>query len=117
MKPMKRFLGLLALCVVGVAHAHAHLLQAAPADGSTLTQPPSAFSLKFNEAATLTALTIQKDGQPAQKVGALPTKPSAQFNIPAPKLDAGSYTLTYRVLSDDNHVMSGTVKFKVTPAS
>jgi methionine-rich copper-binding protein CopC len=114
---MKRLLGLLALCVVGVAHAHAHLLLAVPADGSALTQPPSTLSLKFSEAATLTALTIQKEGQAPQKVEGLPTKPSARFDIPAPKLDAGNYTLSFRVLSDDNHVVSGTVRFKVTPAS
>jgi copper transport protein len=114
---MKRLLGLLALCFVGVVHAHAHLLQAAPADGSTLSVPPSAFSLKFNEAATLTALTIQKDGEAAQKIERLPAAPSAQFNIPAPKLDAGSYALSFRVLSDDNHVVSGTIRFKVMPAS
>jgi methionine-rich copper-binding protein CopC len=110
---MKRFIGLLALCISGVAFAHAHLLQATPADGSALTQAPSTFSLKFNEAATLTALSVQKDGQPAQKMNDLPTKPSAQFNIAAPRLDAGSYTLNFRALSDDNHVVSGAIKFKI----
>jgi methionine-rich copper-binding protein CopC len=110
---MKRFPGLLALAVIGSAHAHAHLLQATPADGSALAVAPGSFALTFNEAATLTSLTLQKQGQPAQKVADLPTKPSAQFNIPAPKMDAGSYTLSYRVLSDDSHVMSGTIKFKV----
>jgi len=110
---MKRFIGLLAACVVGVAQAHAHLVLAAPADGSVMAQAPSTFSLKFNEAATLTALSIQKDDQAAQKIDGLPTKPNAQFSIPAPKLDAGNYTLSYRVLSDDNHVVSGTIKFKV----
>jgi methionine-rich copper-binding protein CopC len=110
---MKRLLGLLAAGIVSVANAHAHLLQALPADGSVLTEAPASFSLKFNEAATLTAMTLQKNAQPAQKIDGLPSKPSAQFSIPAPKLDAGSYTLSFRVLSDDNHVVSGTVKFKI----
>jgi methionine-rich copper-binding protein CopC len=111
---MKRFTALLALCVIGVAHAHAHLLRATPADGSVLTQAPASFVFEFNEAATLTSLTLQKDSQASQKIGALPAKPSAQFSIPAPKLDPGSYTLSYRVLSDDNHVMSGTIRFRVS---
>ena len=110
---MKRLLGLLAVGIAGVANAHAHLLQAMPADGSVLTEAPASFSLKFNEAATLTAMTLQKNDQPAQKIDGLPSKPSAQFSIPAPKLAAGSYTLSFRVLSDDNHVVSGTVKFKI----
>jgi methionine-rich copper-binding protein CopC len=110
---MKRLIGLLALCISGVAFAHAHLQQATPADGSVLTRAPATFSLKFNEAATLTAMSVQKDGQPSQKMDGLPTKSSAQFDIPAPKLDAGSYTLNFRVLSDDDHVVSGIIKFKI----
>jgi methionine-rich copper-binding protein CopC len=113
MKRLSIGAGLVGLCLAGAVHAHAHLLQAAPADGSVLTQAPTAFSLKFNEAATLTALTIQKDGQAAQKIEGLPTKPTAQFSIAAPKLDSGSYTLNFRVLSDDNHVVSGSIKFKL----
>jgi methionine-rich copper-binding protein CopC len=110
---MKQLTGLLALCISSVALAHAHLEQASPADGSVLTQAPASFSLKFNEAATLTALSVQRDGQAAQKIAGLPAKPAVQFNVPAPKLDAGSYTLNFRVLSDDNHVVSGTIKFKI----
>jgi methionine-rich copper-binding protein CopC len=110
---MKRLFGLLTLGVAGVVYGHAHLLEATPADGSVLKEAPASFAFKFNEAATLTSLTLQKESQPPKKIGELPVKPSAQFNIPAPKLDTGSYTLSYRVLSDDNHVMSGTIKFKV----
>jgi methionine-rich copper-binding protein CopC len=111
---MKKLLGLLTLSIAGVAYGHAHLLQATPADGTVLKEAPASFAFQFNEAATLTSLTLQKESQTPQKISDLPTKPSAQFNIPAPKLDSGSYTLTYRVLSDDNHIMSGTIKFKVT---
>jgi methionine-rich copper-binding protein CopC len=113
MKRLTGWFALYALCAASVAFAHAHLLQAAPADGSVLTQAPAEFLLKFNEAATLTALTLQKGTQAPQKLDALPTKPSTQFNIPAPKLDAGDYTLAFRVLSDDNHVVSGSIKFKL----
>jgi methionine-rich copper-binding protein CopC len=113
---MKRFVGLFgvfALSAAGLVYAHAHLLQATPADGSVLTQAPTVFALKFNEAATLTALSIQKGSEGPQKIDGLPSKPAAQFTIPAPKLDAGDYTLNFRVLSDDNHVVSGSIKFKV----
>jgi methionine-rich copper-binding protein CopC len=33
--------------------------------------------------------------------------------VPLPKLAAGDYVLTWRALSDDSHVTSGTVKFSV----
>lgn len=110
---MKRYLGLLTLWMSAAACAHAHLQQSIPAEGSVLTQPPSRFDLTFNEAATLTALSLQKEGQPVQKIAGLPTKPSAQFNIPAPRLDAGSYTLTFRALSEDSHVVLGSIRFKI----
>jgi copper transport protein len=116
MKKMTVLFVMLASAATGVAFAHAHLEQATPADGSVLTQAPATFALKFNEAATLTALTIQKGTQAAQKIAALPTQPAAQFNIAAPKLDEGDYTLAYRVISDDNHVMSGSIKFKIGAA-
>ena len=33
--------------------------------------------------------------------------------IAAPKLTPGSYTLSYRVVSDDSHIMSGSIKFRL----
>src|SRR5580658_10402525 len=80
-RTMKRFVGLFgvfALSAAGLVYAHAHLLQATPADGSVLTQAPTVFALKFNEAATLTALSIQKGSEGPQKIDGLPSKPAAQ---------------------------------------
>jgi methionine-rich copper-binding protein CopC len=96
-----------------IAAAHAHLVQAAPANDSVLTQPPASFLLLFNEAARLTALSLQQDDAPARKIGGLPLAPSARWLIPAPALAPGHYTLTYRVLSDDGHIMSGSIKFRI----
>jgi methionine-rich copper-binding protein CopC len=107
----------LALVVLGLsslkAEAHAHLIQATPADGGVLTQAPPSFTLLFNEPARLTALSIQKDGEVAQKIGGLTAAASARWVIAAPKLTSGSYTLSYRVVSDDSHIMSGSIKFQL----
>jgi methionine-rich copper-binding protein CopC len=102
-------LGLLPLS----AGAHAHLVQATPANDSVLMQPPPDFRLQLNEPARLTALSIQKDNEPAHKIGGLPTAASAQWVIPAPTLAPGSYTLSYRLFSDDGHIMSGSIKFRI----
>lgn len=116
---MKR-LSLLALSatlfVSALAQAHAHLVSTMPADGSTVTASPEGIMLMFSEAARLTALTIRKDGEEAQKLSPLPAKPSAHLMVPAPKLAAGHYTVEYRVVSDDNHVMAGKLAFTVAPA-
>jgi methionine-rich copper-binding protein CopC len=95
------------------AEAHAHLMQATPANDSVLTQAPSSFTLQFNEPARLTALSLQKDNETPHKIGGLPTAASAQWVIPAPALAPGSYTLSYRVLSADSHIMSGSIKFRI----
>ncbi len=98
-----------------VAFAHAHLAQSDPANDSTLTTIPDHFMLMFSESAHLTALTLQKDGDAAtQKIAGLPKEASAHFNIVAPKLTAGVYTLRFRnVATDDNHVTAGEIRFTI----
>lgn len=108
--------GLALLAVPQIAAAHAHLKQTVPADGSVVTVSPPSFSLSFSEAAHLTALTLQKQGQtlPAQKIAPLPHEASEAFTVPAPTLDPGVYTLRYRVVAaDDGHVSSGMITFTV----
>ncbi len=109
-----------------VAGAHAHLVQSTPADGSTLSMAPDHFLLVFSESARLTALSIHKDGDAgAQRIEPLPKEANDHFLVPAPKLTAGVYTLTFRnIATDDNHITAGSIKFTVaadakpaTPAS
>jgi copper transport protein len=97
------------------AFAHAHLEQAQPADGSVLRESPPQFELKFSEPAHLTALSLQRSGEPqARKIEPLPTEVSAQFTVPAPRLEPGAYELRYRVISADSHLVAGSVHFTVT---
>ena len=102
-----------AVALASVAQAHTHLKQATPAEGSTVTGSPEHIMLTFSEAARLTALTIQKDGGEEQKLAPLPTAASDHVMVPAPKLAPGKYTVNYRVVSADNHVMSGKLHFTV----
>jgi len=95
--------------------AHTHLVKAVPGDGSTLTVSPPKFVLSFTEPAKLTALSLQKDAEPAKKIRPLPTTPAAEISVPAPALAPGKYVLTWRVVSDDGHVMPGKLTFTVAP--
>jgi methionine-rich copper-binding protein CopC len=99
-----------------LAIAHAHLVKADPADGSTVKAAPTKFVLMFNEPAKLTALSLQKDAEPARKIEPLPTTSAAEISVPAPHLAAGKYTLTWRVVSNDGHVMPGKLTFTVGAA-
>jgi methionine-rich copper-binding protein CopC len=96
-----------------LAQAHTHLKEAVPADNSTVKSPES-IALTFSETARLTALSIQKDGGKEQKLAPLPSAAAARLTVPAPKLAAGKYTLSYRVVSSDSHVTSGKIHFTVT---
>jgi len=101
------------MLMTGIASAHAHLESAMPADGATLTSPPTSIMLMFSEAATLTAMTLIKDGEQPRKLEPLPATAAKRLSVPAPTLAPGHYTVEYRVVSDDSHVMAGKVTFTV----
>jgi methionine-rich copper-binding protein CopC len=95
------------------ASAHAHLEKSSPADGSVITTSPSSIVLSFSEAARLTALSIQRGVEAKQNLQPLPTTAAQQISVPLPPLKPGVYSLTWRVMSDDGHVTSGTLHFRL----
>jgi copper resistance protein C len=104
---------MVAATVAAPAFAHTHLKSTIPADGSTVTAPPAEFVLSFSEPSRLTALSVQKEGGAEQKITALPAAATAAAKVAAPKLENGRYTLSYRVVGADGHVMNGKVTFTV----
>jgi methionine-rich copper-binding protein CopC len=102
----------LALVTMGVtANAHAHLQKSSPADNSVITASPSNLVLNFSEAARLTALSIRKDSEPPQTLKPLPTAAAQQISVPLPPLTPGTYSVSWRVVSDDGHIMAGALHF------
>lgn len=105
------------------AFAHEELLSADPSDGASLAQPPTSIRLEFSAeldpAFVSTTVTSQDerrwDAGPPQVEGRIVTV-SAQTAVPA-----GSYTVGYRVVSNDGHPISGGVTYQVitgnSPAS
>jgi methionine-rich copper-binding protein CopC len=105
----------LALVAFGVTgHAHAHLQKSIPADNSVIKTSPSNLVLNFSEAARLTALSIQKAEEPKQNLTPLPTTAAQQLSVPLPLLTPGTYSVSWRVVSDDGHVMSGALHFTLS---
>lgn len=103
------------LSVSALVSAHTHLEKAVPADGSTLHEPPRQFVLSFGKPARVTAASLQKDAGVAQKLGPLPEGAAREVSIPAPALSPGRYTLTWRAMSEDGHVMPGKITFTLAP--
>lgn len=110
--------GLVLSLVATVALAHAHLKKAVPADGGVVEASPSNVVLSFSEPARLTACWIQKGDGPKQKIEGLPTVSAADISVPLPKLEPGSYVLSWKVVGDDTHIVPGQIHFTVsgTPA-
>jgi methionine-rich copper-binding protein CopC len=107
----------LALGLFGVsAHAHAHLQKSSPADNSVITTSPPNLELHFSEPARLTALSIQKGEEPKQNLAPLPTTAAQQVTVPLPPLISGTYLVVWRVISDDGHVMAGSLHFTLAAA-
>lgn len=103
----------LALCfLVATAHAHAHLTAAVPAEGSA-GQAPEHIVLSFSEAARITAMTLQRESEEPRKITPLPAQAAARITVPLPKLSPGKYTLSWRAVGDDGHVVPGALHFTV----
>ena len=113
---MRVFLPLIALVsflMAGPARAHAHLEKSTPAEGTVLTRSPTTLEMTFSEPARLTALSIQKDQEPKQAIKSLPNAAEETVRVALPALSPGAYTVSWRVVSPDGHVMSGALHFTI----
>lgn len=101
----------------GPVLAHAMLVKAEPARRAALTRAPSQVRLWFNE-------EIEKDYaslavQDTAKAPVTETKPHVAADdpksivLPLPELEAGKYTVKFRVLSVDGHVVDSSYDFTV----
>jgi methionine-rich copper-binding protein CopC len=113
--PMKNLIAIIALAALSpsLALAHAQLSASVPADQAVLQSPPKELALQFTEAVRLTAVTVARDGEAATPIGSLPTGALKDFLLVAPSLPAGRYSVSWRALAADSHVMTGSFTFSV----
>lgn len=108
----------LALCLPGApALAHAMLVKAEPPRRAALTTPPPQVRLWFNEEvekdyASLAILGADKTPITEVKPHIAADDPKA-IVLPLPELAAGKYTVKFRVLSVDGHVVDSSYDFTV----
>jgi len=116
MSVTKWILASVLLLPVAIAHAHAHLTAAVPADGS-VGKAPEHIVLSFSEAARITAMSLQRDGEAPRTLTLPPAEKAARITVPLPKLAPGHYTLSWRVVGEDSHVVPGTLRFTVVESA
>jgi len=98
------------------AAAHAMLVKAEPPRRAQLTQPPAQVRLWFNEEvekdyASLTVTHADKAVTEAKPT--LAEDDPKSIILPLPELSPGKYTVKFRVLSVDGHVVDSSYDFTV----
>ncbi|HEY2985614.1 MAG TPA: copper resistance protein CopC [Jatrophihabitantaceae bacterium] len=99
------------------ALAHATLVASDPVDGSRLKTAPSAVSVTFDEAVTVnSAGYLRVVDQVGRRVdtGRVAHPNGAKVSVPLKSgLGDGTYTASYRIVSDDGHPVAGSIRFVV----
>ena len=110
---LTRLLALGLSLVFGAALAHTQLSSSAPADQATLTAAPDKLALAFSEDVRLTAVSLVDSAGASYALGALPAKTQRTFVIAVPALPAGAYSVGWRAVGADTHVVSGEIHFSI----
>jgi hypothetical protein len=103
------------------ASSHAYLVRSTPAARAVVARAPERVQLWFNERLepAYSRLSVwNRDGQrvDAGDVQVAPTEPK-RMSVGVPPLPTGPYTVKYRVLSVDGHVVEAQFNFTVRGSS
>ena len=111
---MKRLLALaLGSLLVFAAQAHTKLATTAPAADATVAAP-RAIELAFAGDVRLTAVGLADSAGAAKHLDAVPTEIASKFALAIHEpLSPGKYTVTWRAVGGDTHIISGEFGFTV----
>jgi copper transport protein len=108
---------LLALAFPAGAAAHARLVGSKPADGAVLATPPADVRLLFDDKVRPAGGDLAVDAHGRSVIGgkahSLAGNSRALVVPLRPGLSRGAYTVRWRVISDDGHLISGVLAFAV----
>ena len=109
--------GALLVATTGPAAAHASVLSTTPADGQSVADSPSEFSVTFSEPVdiALGGLTVLDGGGSRVDDGDTTSEDGGRvLRVPLEAdLSDGTYVGTWRVVSTDGHAITGSVLFAV----
>jgi copper transport protein len=101
---------------VGTAAAHATLISSTPSADEVVAEPPTAVILTFDEPVRVGADGIRvlgPDGTPITTGPARSSDGGRVLTQPVDRAGRGTQTVSYRVLSEDGHVIAGSFAFHV----
>jgi copper resistance protein C len=109
-------MALIALVVPTSARAHAALVRSVPGSRSVMTQAPQSLELCFNEAVEMkfSSVTLQDAKGTTVLLGKLQAGSDQKcIKAPIPTIGSGAFTVHYRVLSQDGHVVESGYQFSI----
>jgi methionine-rich copper-binding protein CopC len=105
--------------MVAAANAHPTLKSASPEAGGTVTASPTEIRLSFSEGVIpkFSKVEVQDQGGKGIATGKVATDPKDQKQLIVPlekPLQAGTYTVKWKVVSVDTHRVDGSYSFTVS---
>lgn len=105
-------------CLTAAAMAHAALTGASPADNAVLDAAPKTLSLSFSEPVSPLVLRLVLPSGVASPLRDFVLRDRTVEITPPAGLENGTYVLTWRVVSEDGHPVSGSTIFSIgTPSA
>lgn len=96
------------------ASAHTAVRETSIAENATLSASPASFTVTFSAATGLANVTLTNAaGREIALDYTPPRAMAATFTIPLPALAPGGYTIAWRTMAHDGHVMPGAIHFTV----
>lgn len=104
---------LMSVGLAGTASAHATLIGSDPADGATLSTAPTTVTLTFDDSLEdfEPVVTVSGPDGGQFQAGDATIDGATLSSAVLPLTAAGTYTIAYRVVSDDGHPVEGQVRF------
>lgn len=107
------------LCLPSSSWSHARLMKSIPARRAVLSTPPTRVQLWFNEPleARFSQLSVWNAAGQRVDEGDLQVDPqdAKKLSLNLPRLKIGRYTVKFRVLSVDSHLITNQFSFTVEP--
>ena len=107
-----------ALCP-SLASAHATLVKSSPARKATLAEPPARVELIFSERLEAAYARLRVEDASGARVDlgdvSVARDDGRRLTVSLPPLPAGAYTIHFRVVSVDGHVVESSLPFAVKP--
>jgi len=113
---------ILLISVPHLASAHAYIVKSTPSENEIMNQSPGKVAIQFDEeiqAAFHSLKVVDQTGKRVDQNDAHINKKN-QAMIEAslkPKLQDGTYTIQWNVISSDGHPISGTIPFQIGDAA